>query len=78
MRVNVGHSKVKSLAPLSGLKDLTTLDISGTSVHDLAPIEKLPALKSLTVDQGQIADDALAKFKAAAPSVRVSAVKPEK
>jgi hypothetical protein len=49
-----------ALAHLQGLQRLETLSLSGSSISDLVPLIRLPALKKLTLDKLPIDDAALA------------------
>jgi len=74
--LSIRKTHAKNLAALTGLKELSTLNIAGIDGVDLMPLAKMPGLKNVTLFTGQVPDAALAAFKAAAPSVKLSFSKP--
>lgn len=57
-----GIREIISLDPLSELSDLTWLDISGTSIEDLAPVRNLNKLKVLRANSTLIEDISTLKY----------------
>ena len=57
-----GIREIISLDPLSKLSDLTWLDISGTSIEDLAPVRNLNKLKVLRANSTLIEDISTLKY----------------
>jgi serine/threonine protein kinase len=51
--LHITHCDFYNLYELEGLKQLTKLDIQGTQVTDLRPLEKFKKLKILTISEGQ-------------------------
>ncbi|MBN2588472.1 MAG: hypothetical protein JXA96_01315 [Sedimentisphaerales bacterium] len=52
--LNLNFTPIENLGPLSGLKNLTTLDVYGTHVFDLGPVKELSNLKILNLGQTKI------------------------
>ena len=57
-----GIREIITLDPLSELSDLTCLDISGTSIEDLAPVRNLNKLKVLKANSTLIEDISALKY----------------
>ena len=57
-----GIREIISLEPLSELSDLTWLDVSGTSIEDLAPVRNLNKLKVLRANSTLISDLSALKY----------------
>ncbi len=51
----VSNGSLRGFDALSGMKSLTSLDLTGTPVRDLSPIRDLPVLTDLRIDQRSIA-----------------------
>ena len=54
--LNMNISPIESLDALTGLKNLTELDVYGTDVSDLGQVRKLSNLKTLNISQTKISD----------------------
>jgi internalin A len=54
--LNVGHTPVRSIAPLASMKELRALNLAGTDVRDLAPLASLSGLESLDLTSALVTD----------------------
>lgn len=54
--LNVGHTPIRSIAPLASMPELRALNLAGTDVHDLAPLASLIGLESLDLTSTLVTD----------------------
>ena len=66
-RLGLAYTHVKTLAPLAGLGALRGINLAGVPGLDLMPLAGLRNLMTVTLLPGQVAEAALARFRAAAP-----------
>lgn len=57
-----GNKSIRSLAPLSELRDLKVIDISGTNIVDLGPISNVTFLESLNISGTPTSDIQFIKY----------------
>ncbi|OYX10784.1 MAG: internalin, partial [Algoriphagus sp. 32-45-6] len=57
-----GNESIRSLAPLSELRDLKVIDISGTNIVDLGPISNVTFLESLNISGTLTSDIQFIKY----------------
>lgn len=57
-----GNKSIRSLAPLSELRDLKVIDISGTNIVDLGPISNVTFLESLNISGTLTSDIQFIKY----------------
>ena len=67
-----GIREIISLEPLSELSDLTWLDVSGTSIEDLAPVRNLNKLKVLKANSTLINDLTALKYNISLEELEVA------
>lgn len=67
----LGISKISDLSPLAGLKSLTSLDLSGSSVRDLSPLVELTNLTLINLRDTPLSVQQIESFKAFTPGCRV-------
>jgi hypothetical protein len=67
-----GIREIISLEPLSELSDLTWLDVSGTSIEDLAPVRNLNKLKVLKANSTLINDLSALKYNISLEELEVA------
>ena len=64
-------SRITNLSPLASMPSLEFIDLMGSPVKSLAPLEKLPALKTLMLINTRIPRAQIEAFRVAHPQVQV-------